>query len=100
EFAEKWEYIQGNPIKKELATQIGEYPFVATGSLREDDGQDARPTEEKTCLPDWQGKLRFHPARYAKTFETWHENIRDWCISRQRWRWHRIPVSRKTFETL
>ncbi|MFG0274764.1 MAG: valine--tRNA ligase [Phycisphaerales bacterium] len=38
------------------------------------------------------GELRIVPDRYAKMYEAWHDNLRDWCISRQLWWGHRIPV--------
>ena len=37
-------------------------------------------------------KMRFHPQRWAKVYDHWLTNIQDWCISRQLWWGHRIPV--------
>jgi valyl-tRNA synthetase len=38
------------------------------------------------------GKVKFYPAHWEKTYFHWMENISDWCISRQLWWGHRIPV--------
>jgi valyl-tRNA synthetase len=38
------------------------------------------------------GRVRILPERFAKSYFDWMENIRDWCISRQIWWGHRIPV--------
>ena len=38
------------------------------------------------------GELKFYPASWKKTYLHWLENIQDWCISRQLWWGHRIPV--------
>ncbi|MGD0552323.1 MAG: valine--tRNA ligase [Sedimentisphaerales bacterium] len=42
--------------------------------------------------PLLDGRLKFIPERYAKTYQSWLENLRDWPISRQLWWGHQIPV--------
>ncbi|MBN1633514.1 MAG: valine--tRNA ligase [Ignavibacteria bacterium] len=39
-----------------------------------------------------EGKVRFHPDRWTKTYFHWLENVKDWCISRQLWWGHQIPI--------
>jgi len=39
-----------------------------------------------------KGKIKFYPERWTKVYLDWMTNIRDWCVSRQIWWGHRIPV--------
>lgn len=39
-----------------------------------------------------EGKIKFYPERYTKVYFHWMDNIRDWCISRQLWWGHQIPI--------
>lgn len=51
-----------------------------------------KPLAEPAMRAVEEGRIRFVPERFTKIYLGWLENIRDWCISRQLWWGHRIPV--------
>jgi valyl-tRNA synthetase len=52
----------------------------------------AKPLAEPAIRAVEEGRIRFVPENWSKTYFNWMHNIEDWCISRQIWWGHRIPA--------
>jgi valyl-tRNA synthetase len=63
--------------------------------LRMGDSADGKPGLAQLAMDAvTSGRVKIHPERYAKTYLDWLSEKRDWCIGRQLWWGHRIPVWR------
>ncbi|MEK6563802.1 MAG: valine--tRNA ligase [Candidatus Omnitrophota bacterium] len=51
-----------------------------------------KPLAEPAIKAVKDGTIKFYPKRWTKVYLNWMENIRDWCVSRQIWWGHRLPV--------
>jgi len=51
-----------------------------------------KPLAEPAIKVVKEGKIKFYPKRWTKVYLNWMQNLQDWCISRQIWWGHRLPV--------
>ncbi len=51
-----------------------------------------KPLAEPAIQAVRDGRIKFVPERFSKTYYNWMENVHDWCISRQLWWGHQIPA--------
>jgi valyl-tRNA synthetase len=84
------------PIEPRLSEQwFLKYPSVEKSRAcveQEDDSVGRASSRAGSSVASPHQTMHFHPQRWAKVYDHWMGGIQDWCISRQLWWGHRIPV--------
>ena len=82
------------PLKHSDRSKTPVEPYLSDQwFVKMDDHEDGRPGLAQLAIDAVEdGRVRFYPSRYAKTYTDWLSEKRDWCISRQLWWGHRIPI--------
>jgi len=88
--SEQW-FLKYPAVPESKACVLQEEDLVGRASSR---AESSSPKGGSSGASPHQ-KMRFHPQRWAKVYDHWLTNIQDWCISRQLWWGHRIPVWHK-----
>ncbi|MCH9033000.1 MAG: class I tRNA ligase family protein, partial [Planctomycetes bacterium] len=93
--SDQWFVRTGEEATKVRATEKGARTSdEATKGIRLGDGSYAPGLAQAAIDVVDSGKIKIFPERYAKSYVDWLGEKRDWCISRQLWWGHRIPVWR------
>jgi len=81
-------YRSGAPIEPLISKQW----FIDVNKPVINDKGSLKSVKEKSLEVVKKGEIKIIPERFEKNYNNWTENLRDWCISRQLWFGHRIPI--------